>query len=220
MQDLTESAQAYWCFRDELALMDGLVMKGSRVIIPSSMRADTLKRLHDGHQGVSAILQRARRSVYWPKMQDDISDLVQRCPECQIYGNKKPRSPERQVSTTKPMEVIGCDLMDFKGQPILVSIDYFSGYIIIDPLRNSTTNAVTTCINDICRKFGLVERVISDNGPCFKSEKFQSFCTEFEIHHTPSSPHYHQSNGRAERAIQTVRKILKKSKTNTEITQF
>ena len=64
----------------------------------------------------------------------------------------------------------------------------------------------------------LIEKVISDNGPCFKSEKFQSFCSQFEIHHTPSSPHYHQSNGRAERAIQTIRKILKKSKTNTEIT--
>lgn len=219
MQDLPESVQPYWCFRDELAIMDGLVMKGSRVIVPSASRADTLQRLHDGHQGVSATLQRARRTVYWPKMQEDITSLIQHCTECQIHGNKKPRSPERQVSATKPMEILGCDLMDFQGQPILVSIDYFSGYITIDPLRSSSTTAVTARLNDTFRKFGLAERIISDNGPCFRSDQFNKFCEEFDIHHTTSSPYFHESNGRAERAVQTARHILQKCKTDTEITR-
>uniref|UniRef100_A0A8B9JGI8 Integrase catalytic domain-containing protein n=1 Tax=Astyanax mexicanus TaxID=7994 RepID=A0A8B9JGI8_ASTMX len=151
-------------------------------------------------------------------MQDDITDLVNRCNECQIHGAKKPRPPERQISTTRPMEVLGCNLMDFQGLPILVSIDYLSGYVFIDPLRSSATSVVTARLNDNFWRFGLPEKIISDNGPCFRSEQFQKYCELFEIHQTTTSPYHHQSNGRVERAIQTVRSILKKCKTDADIT--
>ena len=52
------------------------------------MRPDTLSRLHDA-QGITSTLQRARRTVYWPKLQNDITEMVQACEECQRHGNKK-----------------------------------------------------------------------------------------------------------------------------------
>ena len=51
MQDLQEHLHLYWCFQDELAILDGLVMKGNRVVFPSSMRPGALTRLHNAHQG-------------------------------------------------------------------------------------------------------------------------------------------------------------------------
>jgi transposase InsO family protein len=218
MQDLSSDLHAYWCFRDELVILDGLLMKGNRVIVPSTMRADTLTRLHDGHQGITATLQRARRTVYWPNLQADISATLQSCEACQIHGKKKPRIPDRQVSASRSTEILGVDLMHFKGKNILVSIDYYSGYIFVDFLTSETSDAVIRALNNHCRKFGLVERIISDNGPCFKSDKFREFCTELEINHTTSSPHFHESNGRAERAIQTVKQMLKKSTTDIQLT--
>ena len=59
MQDLPNEVKPYWYFKDELGIIDGLIMKGTRVIIPSSMRSESLTRLHDGHQGTSSTLQRA-----------------------------------------------------------------------------------------------------------------------------------------------------------------
>ena len=94
-QDLSEDLQPYWCFRDELAVLDGLVMKGSRVVVPTSLRPETLSKLHDGHQGVTATLQRARRTVYWPKLQDDVSEMVQQCTDCQKHAKKKPVTAEK-----------------------------------------------------------------------------------------------------------------------------
>ncbi len=49
MQDLQEDLHPFWCFRDELTILNGLVMKENQVIIPANMRLDTLKRLHDAH---------------------------------------------------------------------------------------------------------------------------------------------------------------------------
>lgn len=219
MSDIQEALRPFWCFRDELAILDGLVMKGNRVVVPSALREETLNLLHEGHQGLTATLQRARRTVYWPKLQDDISQMIQQCEDCQKHAKKKPRPPERQLSATRPMEIIGMDLLDFKGQHAVVAIDYFSGYVMLDYIRTETSESVMRVLNNNFRKFGLPESIISDNGPCFKSEKFAQFCNEFEVKHITSSPHYHQSNGRAERAIQTVKQIMKKSKTEGEVTR-
>ena len=219
MQDLPDNLHPYWCFRDELTILDGLVMKGSRVVIPASMRSGTLARLHDAHQGLTSTLQRARRTVYWPKLQDDISEMVQKCDECQRYGNKKPRPPERQISATRPLELLGVDVVQFQRQRALVTVDYYSGFLTYDTLSSETTEAVTKALNNIFRKFGLPERIISDNGPCFKSEKFRCFCDQLDIGHVTSSPYHHQSNGRVERAIATVEQILRKSASDTDITK-
>ena len=145
--------------------------------------------------------------------------MIQSCSECQVHANKKPRSPELQPSACcRRMEIIGVDLMDFRGQSVLVAVDYFSGYITMDFIQDGTSSAVVKSLNNNFRKFGLAERIISDNRPCFKSEEFRNFCNTLEIKHTKSSPHHHEGNGRAERVIQTVRQIMKKAKTDVEVT--
>ena len=185
---LPETVKPYWCFRDELAVLDGLVMRVNRVVVPSTLRKETLVRLHKGHQGLSATLHRARRTVYWPKLQDDVSEMILKCTECQQHDKKKPRPPERQISVNRPMEVLGADIMDFKGQRALVAVDFFSGYVIMDYIRTETSDAVIACLNNDFRKLRLAEQIISDNGPCFISKKFNKFCRELEIKHVTSSP--------------------------------
>ena len=73
--------------------------------------------------------------------------------------------------------------------------------------------------NNIFRKFGLPEKIISDNGPCFRSNNFRRFCDQLDIGHVTSSPYYHQSNGRAERAVATIEQILKKSASDIDLTK-
>lgn len=194
-------------------------MKGNRVVIPTSMRPATLNGLHNAHQGLTSMLQRARRIVYWPKLQDDITNMVHKCDECQRHGNKKPRPPERQISATRPMGILGIDLVDFRGKHALVTIDYFSGFLTYDTLESETTETVTKVLNNIFRKFGLPEKIISDHGPCFRCNNFRRFCDQLDIWHVTSSPYYHQSNGRAEREVATIEQILKKSASEIDITK-
>ena len=216
MQDTPTSVHPFWCFRDELTILDGLIMKGNRIVVPTSMRKETLKRLHDAHQGLSSTLQRARRTVYWPKMQDDITQLIEACEPCQVHARKKPRAPERQISASRPMQILGMDLMEFRRQTFLVIIDYYSGYITYSCLPDQTADSVITQLGTHFRNFGLAEQIISDNGPCFSATSFSNFCAKLEIKHLASSPHYHESNGRAERAIYTLKQVLKKATDETE----
>ena len=133
--------------------------------------------------------------------------------------NKKPRPPERQISATRPMEILCINLVDFRGKHALVTVDYFSGFLTYDTLESETTETVTKVLNNIFRKLGLAEKIISDNGPCFRSNHFRRFCYQLDVGHVTSSPYYHQSNGRAERAIATIEQILKKSASDIDITK-
>ena len=55
---------------------------------------------------------------------------------------------------------------------------------------------------------GLPDHVHSDNGPQFAATIFKDFAAECGFRHTTSSPHFHQANGLAERAVQTAKKLL------------
>ena len=213
MQDIPEHLHTYWCFRDELTILEGLIMNGNRVVIPTSMRSATLNRLYDAHQGLTSMLPRARRTVYWPKLQDDITGMVHKCDE------EEAQTSRRQISATHPMEILVMDLVDFRGKHALVTVDYFSGFLTYDTLESETTETVTKVLNNIFRKFGLPEKIISDNGPCFRSNNFRRFCDQLDSRHVTSSPYYHQSNGRAERAVATIEQIMKKSASDMDITK-
>lgn len=51
-----------------------------------------------------------------------------------------------------------------------------------------------------------IERVLTDNGACYKSRKFCEACREFGIRHKRTRPYRPQTNGKAERFIRTALK--------------
>lgn len=58
-------------------------------------------------------------------------------------------------------------------------------------------------------RFGIPERLFSDNVRQFTSVEFKIFAEQYGFVHVTSSPHFPQSNVEAERAVQTSKKILK-----------
>ena len=45
--------QPYWTFREELTIEDGLILKGTRIVIPNKQHQARLKQLHEGHLGLN-----------------------------------------------------------------------------------------------------------------------------------------------------------------------
>ncbi|CAC5380906.1 unnamed protein product [Mytilus coruscus] len=61
-------------------------------------------------------------------------------------------------------------------------------------------------------RFGYIDHLITDNCPQFAGREFAQFAKEYGFVHTTTSPHYPQANGQAERFVQTVKNLIKKSK--------
>ena len=65
-----KSIRKYFHIRDELVVESGLIYKGTRVIIPDTLREDMKQRIHSSHLGQQSCLRRARECIYWPNMND------------------------------------------------------------------------------------------------------------------------------------------------------
>ena len=66
----------YFDLRDSPSVMDGIVVKGEAVVIPSELRASIKKRLHSAHLCRGSMLRRARGVVFWPGVASDINTLL------------------------------------------------------------------------------------------------------------------------------------------------
>ncbi|GFS26698.1 Pol polyprotein [Elysia marginata] len=66
-------------------------------------------------------------------------------------------------------------------------------------------------MKSIFAKFGIPEILISDNGPQFASKEFAQFTECYGILHKTSSPLHPESNGEAERAVRTIKYLLRKA---------
>ena len=52
--EVSDFVKAYLNFRDELSLLNGVVLKGSRIVIPKAMRTEVINQICDSHLGQSA----------------------------------------------------------------------------------------------------------------------------------------------------------------------
>ena len=92
----------------------------------------------------------------------------------------------------------------------MLVVDYFSRYVEVAALRkNKTASEIIRALKAIFARNGIPEKVCSDNGPPYDSQEYSHFAREWGFQIAPSSPRYAQSNGEAERAVQTVKNILK-----------
>ena len=72
--ELHAGLQSYWSYRDELAVIDGIILKGKCIIIPNSLKEQVLNQLHTNHLGIEKTKLLASESVYWPSINADIKN--------------------------------------------------------------------------------------------------------------------------------------------------
>ena len=77
-------------------------------------------------------------------------------------------------------------------------------------MKNTTSEQTINKIKRIVGRHGIAHTVISDNGPQFTSQQFKEFAVKYGFKQIDSNPMYPQSNGQAERFVQTIKGMIKK----------
>ena len=200
----------------ELAETDGLVFKGERVVVPRDARPEILSRVHSSHIGANGCIRRAREAVYYPGLTADIKKIVAACPICEAYQTAMQKEPlMAHPPPTRPWERVGVDIFTFRRQDYLITVCYLSGYFEVDRLPSKSACDVIYCLKSHFARHGLPTEVVSDNVP-FKSAEFRRFAERYDFKHVTSSPHYAQSNGRAEAAVKTCKRLMEKAADDQE----
>ena len=87
---------------------------------------------------------------------------------------------------------------------------YYSNFAEVIRLSNTTSISVIRRLTQQFSCHGVPDIVVTGNGPQFSCQEFCEFAKEWQFHLTASSPGYLQSNGKAENAIKTVKKLFKR----------
>ncbi|XP_055527133.1 uncharacterized protein K02A2.6-like [Wyeomyia smithii] len=188
----------YYDRQEALSVVQGSIMFGDRLVIPTMFRRRCLIQLHKGHPGIQRMKAIARSFVYWPGLDDEIVSFVK-------------AEPESWHPTTAPWQRVHADYAGpLDGEFFLLVIDAHTKWPEIFPTSKTTTSATIRLMRKLFANKGMPELLVTDNGSQFKSAQFDDFCCKNGLRHTTTAPYHPQSNGQAERFVDTFKRAVKK----------
>jgi hypothetical protein len=143
-------------------------------------------------------------------MSQQIAELVRKCELCRKESAVQQTPLLRSEFPPRPWEKLGSDLFFIDSKWYLLVVDYHSRFIEVALLDDLTSSQIISHMKSIFARHGVPELLISDNGRQYASEEFALFAKTYGFTHVTSSPRHPQGNGAAERAVQTVKNIMKK----------
>lgn len=205
------SARPYFNFRDELAIHEGLLIKGEQLIVPLQLRPKMLKLIHQGHLGIESSTKRAREALFWPGMSKEIATFITNCSICQSTARNKQSEPLiLKDIPARPWQIVASDIFQLANKHYLLIVDSYSGFTDFQELKTLSSPAVIEKFKAWFAVHGIPDYLDTDGGPQFASSDFKLFAKAWNFTHRLSSPHYPQSNGLAERNVATVKNLLRK----------
>nr|XP_054765813.1 uncharacterized protein K02A2.6-like [Lytechinus pictus] len=198
----------YLILRDELSVVDDIVMRGNRIVIPTSLQAKFVDFAHSAHQGIVRTKQRLRETYWFPHIDKIVEETIKRCVTCQ-ENDKSHRTHSAPMQSVEfpnsPWEKISIDITGpFENAPhdqryAIVVVDYHSKWPEVAFCSNVTSRSVIQVLKTLFTREGLPTHLVSDNGPQFVSYEFEEFLEEYGITHVRSSLYYPRANGEVER---------------------
>ena len=202
----------FWSVKHELSFSDGIVYRGDRLVIPAALRKPLTAKLHQAHMGIQSTLRRARTSVWWPGMNVQLKQFIASCEVCNTFQTKNQK--ETLLSheiPNRPWSKVASDIFEWNKEHYLVLVDYYSDWIEFDLMKNQTAAEIIDLMQKQFARWGIPDEIVTDSGTNYDSAEFSQFCQRKKIKHTKSSPHHHQSNGKAESAVKIAKSLLRKS---------
>ena len=180
-QPVAIEARPYRTFSDKVATADGLLFKGTRLIIPKVMRPEILCQIHKCHLGIAKCRQSAREVLFWPGISLDVEQIVSNCSLCADFAEKQPMEPLKPTALPSlPWQKIGTDLFEFWGEHYLLSACYHSKFP--EGYQGGVFEKQCVVVEELKRQFGvhgISAEVVSVNDPQFSSSEFQEFAKEY-----------------------------------------
>ncbi|KFD63863.1 hypothetical protein M514_12264 [Trichuris suis] len=198
--------------RQSLSITDGCLLFADRVVVPERLQGTVTTQLHSDHPGIVRMKALARSVVCWPGLDRQIEDIVRGCAACAAVAKLPakvppcPWPPADRCWSRVHVDYAG----PFEGRYFFILVDAFSKWPEVFVTEKITASATISFLSRVIAQFGAPETIVSDNGTQFTAAEFKSFCAENGIQHVLIPPGHPQSNGQAERFVDTLKRSLRK----------
>ena len=203
-----------------------LFYKGKNYIPKDTeLRRDIVKNFHDhetaGHPGEIGTYNAVRQHYWWPGLRTFVKNYVQGCGTCQQFKiDRTPAKPAyiptEGAKATRPFANCSMDLITDlppvgEYDSILVVVDQgLSKGVILTPCNKTLTSQDTAqlLLENLYKRFGLPDKIISDRGPQFASKAFVELLKLLGIRSALSTAYHPQTDGTTERTNQEIEAYL------------
>ncbi|MBW0593797.1 hypothetical protein O181_133512 [Austropuccinia psidii MF-1] len=175
-----------------------------------------------GHMSAGRTKERVASTAWWPKWEKELSEYMNTCERCQKANRKhgKKFGLLQYIEERKhPWETINMnwDTGLLPGgkesfNTCLIIVDRFSKSMRCLPCQKEDTAMDTALLfwNNIISTCGVPKIIISDRDPKFPSEFWTNLYDMLGTKVAFSTPYHPQTDGLAERMIQTMEDILRR----------
>ncbi|KAK3913501.1 Retrovirus-related Pol polyprotein from transposon 412 [Frankliniella fusca] len=193
-----------------------------QLVVPREKVDEVLTLYHDApgsgsHQGRAKTLSLIAKRFYWPNYHRDVQDHCDRCVVCrERHGpGRRARAPlkvwqEGRLFGRWHADIAGPYPTSREGYKYaLVCVEALTSFPEVIPMR-TTADEVARAMVQLWSRYGACRVLRTDQGRAFEAELLQEVLKIFGIERLRCSPGRPQANGRAERAIRTIKDGLSK----------
>lgn len=208
-REVARKGQSDWQLRE-----DGLLLKGSRLMVPGEgklrtyLLAEVHNQLSTAHPGRNKMRALVKQQYFWPRMMSDIDQYVRNCLTCRRSHVPRDKPP----GLLRPLEVPERPwqhvTMDFHSMPtdkygfdqVFVVVDRLGKRCYSLPCHKTTTakEMARLYYTHIWRNHGAPQSITSDRGPQFISAFWDEFCKILGIRVKLSTAEHAQTDGQTE----------------------
>ena len=146
--------------------------------------------------------------MYWPSITDAIKDPVSACKPCLTFSSRQQHEPYVSDTVTQPWSHLSLDNFEFQGKHFIMVLDISTKFFVVTPVLSLVTDCTIQTLTSVFSEHGMPINIKCDCGRNFVSDLFQQYCQQLGISLSFSSA-YHHSGNPAERAIRTVKRLMK-----------
>ena len=107
-------------------------------------------------------------------------------------------------------EAVGADLFHFNNINYLCAVDYNSKFLIVRKLQKLSAEHLINAVSAIFTEYSIVQKLMSDAGTNFVSEKFRHFCRSTNVEQAVSLAYHNQCNGQVKACFKFIKQMFKK----------
>ena len=175
IQEVPRIAHHFCSTQDELTIENGILLKGDRVCIPPELYKRMHSDLHNNHRVIEKMRHLSQNTVYWPRIDADITDYVNHCKTCTQHKAKQAVQPmlPRDVPDS-PWQDLAADFFTYNDKEYFLIADTFSKYPFIYQTSFKSAKSISKTLQNLISQYGPPKRFISDNVPHFLQKPSKS----------------------------------------------
>ena len=149
--------------------------------------------------------------MWFPEMRKTVDLFVETCLPCQAA---EPATGQLPMTVTElppsPWHTVHADYKGPVGGQYMVHVvvDAYSRFADVEVTKSTTGEELMPKLDKLWATHGIPTRLVSDNGPPYKSREFRKYCKKMGIKHRPITETHPQSNGIAERFVKRIVKLI------------